>query len=250
MFCSLEGGSSMYHTSRTGFTIIELMIVIAIIAVLASLMAANIRGNRVQESIVSLTNDIYGTLAAQRTRALSTSRATYVIFNTVATSRALDIYIGNDSRCTPVVSALLGIHYKENNIEGLANQNVGISLYEGDTQMRTLNAASSNNYYENGKPRVIFNAYTSTITITSTTALTETRNATPISGTLSVCFQPNGHTEFYVNNSLNNANSAIISIGSFNGCNDSGGVSEITIDRFGALHSEYVATCMAPDAGD
>ena len=236
----------MYRTSRAGFSLIELMIVIAIIALLASLMVANMRGNKVQESIVTLTNDIYGTLAAQRTRALSTSRATYVIFDTGDASRALDLFIGNDSRCTPVENALLGIHYKADDIEGLDNQNVGIDLYEG-SQMRTLTAATNNSYYDKEKPRVIFNAYTSSLTITNSTRLQETRNAAV--SRLSVCFQPNGHTEFYVNNAATPANAAIISVGSANGCNDSGGVSEITIDRFGALRSEFVANCMTEGGG-
>ena len=235
----------IYHKYRTGFTIIELMIVIAIIAVLASLMVANIRGNKVQESIVTLTNDVYFALSSQRTRALTTSRATYVIFNNRDEARALDLFIGNDSRCTPVQNALIGIHYSDEDIAGVTEQNVGIDLHI-DAQKRTLNAASNNYYYEDNHPIVTFTSALSRLTLVNDNSVREEENVN-VNGTLSVCFQPNGQIEFFVDGALENANSATITVGSINGCRDSGGHSEIVVDRFGSLQSDFIADCMPGD---
>lgn len=226
------------HRNRSGFTIVELMIVIAIIAVLASLMVANMRGNKVHESIITLTNDVYSALSSQRTRAMTTSRSTYVILNNQENARSLDIFVGNDSRCTAVQAALIGIHYSDSDIADMDNQNVGIDLAEGGSQMRTLNAISSNTYYDGDSPRVVFSSDTTLLTIADN-SITE-NTPVPVTGTLSICFQPNGHTEFFVDGSANNANIASIVVASRNGDKDSGGTSRISIDRFGNLSSAFV----------
>ncbi len=223
---------------RSGFTIVELMIVIAIIAVLASLMVANMRGNKVHESIITLTNDVYSALSSQRTRAMTTSRSTYVILDNRENSRKIDLYVGNDSRCTPVQSALIGIHYSETDIGDFTEQNVGIDLAEGGSQMRTLTAISNNMYYDNDSPRVVFSSDTTLLRINDNTITENPPEA--VEGVLSICFQPNGHTEFYIDGSASNANVASVIVASRNGENDSGGTSRINIDRFGNLSSAFV----------
>jgi len=168
---------------KAGLTIVELMVVIAIIAILATLAISAIRGNKSQEALVDLSNDIVSALNAQRTRALTTNLATYVMFTAGAAS-AVTLAIGNDSKCSPANHA--NIVYTNSVVQ------VGIDLGTIPGPRRTLSAAQSNKYYNANDPLV-------NITL-ALLQLGDDYRLQPVAvnpNAITVCFQPNGQVVFY-----------------------------------------------------
>ena len=88
-------------TQHVGMTLIELMTVIAIIALLAGIMINFVSGSREVNAQTDLSNDIETLFQAQRMRATSMNVATYVIFHGGNNVSSIEPRIGGSSICYP-----------------------------------------------------------------------------------------------------------------------------------------------------
>ena len=226
------------HSNRSGFTLIELMVVVAIIAILATLAVSIMSRNSLHNALTSLTNEVVSALQTQRSRALTTSRAMYITFDT-ANGGTLNLYAGTDSHCSTVSSARLDIRYN-NTGTGV----VGIDLAPNSATKRTLSSVESSEYYGNDKSRVKITASGNKFTISSNKL--SGRTSVPLDG-LTVCFQPNGETMFFqgINNaSATDVNEVILKIEANvagDGAKDLvGGYANVTVEQFGFIESAFI----------
>lgn len=67
-----------HHRRHSGMTLVELMVVVAIIVLLGSIMAYFITGSRSQNAQKNMTNDILALINDQRARAIGLNVAAYI----------------------------------------------------------------------------------------------------------------------------------------------------------------------------
>ncbi len=225
---------------NNGFTLIELMIVIAIVSVVAALSIAAIRKNAAHNAMTTLSNEMKSAFTTQRTRALTTGRASYVVVNT-ANGGTVDLYMGGDSHCSGNDGAHIDIVYADDT--PLNRSRMGIDLAVGaNGNHRSLSKPNDDTYYAGNMPMMRITGELRSVRIANNVVAKYSAIAVA-DGRLTACFQPNGQTVFFTGNvRQQNANSAVFTIAS---TNDSefvvGGTSQIIVEQFGNIRAQYVA---------
>ena len=184
----------MNHQIRAlGLTLVELMAVVAIIALLAGIGGFYVMDNRPNRARADLRNDVETLLHTQRMRATSMNVATYVRFeNQTGTKGFKRIVprIGDLAICVQEADNQYSIRYELNNANE-SNQ-VAIDLREGVGEggnvWRTLDSKSSSKYASN-TPIVGIEAIFTGVDESGT--FQELQPATVV-----ICFQPNGEVVF------------------------------------------------------
>lgn len=172
-----------------GMTLIELMVVVAIIMLLSSILVYFVSGNREKNAQVDMTNDLVSLINAQRARAISLNVATYIRFN----PQNVEPRLGTASSCSPALAQQLPIRYFESH-ENTDNVAIDFEL-GGDNLKRALDSQDSQKYFTKDTPLV-----------TLQYALVNT-NQDPVDtqdvDSFAVCFQPNGFVYFIRDNAFN-----------------------------------------------
>lgn len=185
----------MKSFKKTGMTLVELMVVVAIIALLMGIMAYYVLGRQQNNAQVDMANDILGLLQVQRTRAMSMNVSTYVRF----VYRANDIStiiprIGGSSVCSNAGQLPIlytdGV-YTESNM-------VAIDVIHTISNHRTLDSTDTNKYiagdnssYTNVTVRIVDQAHNDGQNVLFADAQHDT--------SFDICFQPNGQAMFLKN---------------------------------------------------
>ena len=157
-------------------TLIELMAVIAVIAVLAGIMAFFVTGNKESKAQVALANDISTLLQEQRTRAASMNVATYVQFH----PKYVEPRIGGFSACMLSDELQYPVQY-----DTAKTTHMAIDIADGH---RALDSISSTKYVDTDGT-----GYTTMQVVTFKRGETngydpKTSDTQPFT----ICFQPNG----------------------------------------------------------
>ena len=170
-------------------TLIELMVVVAIIMLLSSILVYFVSGNREKNAQVDMTNDLVSLINAQRARAISLNVATYIRIN----PQNVEPRLGTASSCSPALAQQLPIRYFESH-ENKYNVAIEFEL-GGDNLKRALDSQDSQKYFTKDTPLV-----------TLQYALVNT-NQDPVDtqdvDSFAVCFQPNGFVYFIRDNAFN-----------------------------------------------
>ena len=170
-------------------TLIELMVVVAIIMLLSSILVYFVSGNREKNAQVDMTNDLVSLINAQRARAISLNVATYIRIN----PQNVEPRLGTASSCSPALAQQLPIRYFESH-ENKYNVAIDFEL-GGDNLKRALDSQDSQKYFTKDTPLV-----------TLQYALVNT-NQDPVDtqdvDSFAVCFQPNGFVYFIRDNAFN-----------------------------------------------
>lgn len=203
MTCAVYRGGDMKSRTRLGMTLVELMVVMAIILVLCGIMAYFVIDNRESSAQNNLSNDIVGLINAQRSRAMSLNVASYVRFD--QSSHTIEPRLGDVSACTFAEKEQYPIRYTSDN-----TKHVGIEYQVTAGKLgRALDTMSSGKYVNstvNLKLSVVGRQ------ADLMTGGTDTGNL------LVICFQPNGlvyfmnDSQFFENDGSNTAAYARIAI--------------------------------------
>lgn len=168
-----------HHRRHSGMTLVELMVVVAIIVLLGSIMAYFITGSRSQNAQKNMTNDILALINDQRARAIGLNVAAYITFSPTTVQPKL----GKTSACTTVATDQLPIRYKSGSVD------VAIDFGDvGNQSHRTLDSVSTEKYYRDGKGLVTLDYRIADTFATDDGALN--------SASMTICFQPNGFVYF------------------------------------------------------
>ncbi|MBQ9816626.1 MAG: type II secretion system protein [Proteobacteria bacterium] len=183
-----------------GMTLIELMTVIAIIALLAGIMINFVSGSREVNAQVDLSNDVETLFQAQRVRATSMNVATYIIFHGGNEVTSIEPRIGGSSICSPNDIERYPIRYTLN-----GDDNVAIDIKNDNNKTRTLDSTESNKYIYNTRP------------LTKASATLRNMNNNAVEGgdgknDIVICFQPNGQAAFFAGNSMLDAAMLVVDI--------------------------------------
>ena len=167
-----------HHRRHSGMTLVELMVVVAIIVLLGSIMAYFITGSRSQNAQKNMTNDILALINDQRARAIGLNVAAYITFSPTSVQPRL----GKTSACTTVATDQLPIRYKSGSV------NVAID-FGNVSSHRTLDSVSTEKYYRDGQALVSLK-YRISDTLDKKDGLLDD------SESMTICFQPNGFVYF------------------------------------------------------
>ena len=161
-------------------TLVELMVVVAIIVLLGSIMAYFITGSRSQNAQKNMTNDILALINDQRARAIGLNVAAYITFSPTSVQPKL----GKTSACTTVATDQLPIRYKSGSVD------VAIDFGDvGNNSHRTLDSVSTEKYYRDGQSLV-------TLDYRISDTLADDDGLLDDSASMTICFQPNGFVYF------------------------------------------------------
>ena len=198
----------MNHQIRAlGLTLVELMAVVAIIALLAGIGAFFVMDSRPNRARADLRNDVETLLHTQRMRATSMNVATYVRFEDGTNGKKFQRVvprIGDISVCVADPKEQYSIRYS-NNGAGEGN-NVAIDLISSG-KFRTLDSTDSSKYAGN-----IVRMDGRLFKINVEDGQTKT-GSIDIGKTLVICFQPNGQASFIVDSQFkDDARTALLEI--------------------------------------
>lgn len=166
-----------HHRRHSGMTLVELMVVVAIIVLLGSIMAYFITGSRSQNAQKNMTNDILALINDQRARAIGLNVAAYITFS----STTVQPRLGKTSACTTVATDQLPIRYTSGEKTEVAIDFGNVSSH------RTLDSVSTEKYYRDGQ---------SLVTLDYRIADTFADDDVLKSASMTICFQPNGFVYF------------------------------------------------------
>lgn len=211
-----------HHRRHSGMTLVELMVVVAIIVLLGSIMAYFITGSRSQNAQKNMTNDILALINDQRARAIGLNVAAYITFSPTTVQPRL----GKTSACTTVATDQLPIRYTSGSV------NVAIDFGDvGNTSHRTLDSVSTEKYYRDGHGLVTLD-YRISDTLAKKDGLLDD------SASMTICFQPNGFVYFMKGDAFVDKRYAAVDIAPVN-ANFS---NRITVSALGAISRLSCAT--------
>ena len=203
-------------------TLVELMVVVAIIVLLGSIMAYFITGSRSQNAQKNMTNDILALINDQRARAIGLNVAAYITFSPTTVQPKL----GKTSACTTVATDQLPIRYTSGSVD------VAIDFGDvGNESHRTLDSVSTEKYYRDGKELVHLEYR---ITDTFATGGGELTNKE----SMTICFQPNGFVYFMKGDAFVDKRYAAVDIAPVNADFSN----RITVSALGAISRLSCAT--------
>lgn len=168
-----------HHRRHSGMTLVELMVVVAIIVLLGSIMAYFITGSRSQNAQKNMTNDILALINDQRARAIGLNVAAYITFSPTTVQPKL----GKTSACTTVATDQLPIRYTSTGATEVAIDFGNVSSH------RTLDSVSTEKYYRDGQGLV-------TLDYRISDTLDKIDGLLGDSESMTLCFQPNGFVYF------------------------------------------------------
>lgn len=193
----------MKSRKRLGMTLVELMVVMAIILVLCGIMAYFVIDNRESSAQNNLSNDIIGLINAQRSRAMSLNVASYVRFD--KSTHSIEPRLGDVSACTFAEQEQYPIRYTS-----ALTDHVGIDYQLGAKAFgRALDTRSSGKYVNSTADLELAVVGRQTDLMTG---------GTSTGNLLVICFQPNGlvyfmnDSQFFENDGANTAAYARIAV--------------------------------------
>lgn len=211
-----------HHRRHSGMTLVELMVVVAIIVLLGSIMAYFITGSRSQNAQKNMTNDILALINDQRARAIGLNVAAYITFSPTTVQPRL----GKTSACTTVATDQLPIRYTSGSVD------VAIDFGDvGNKSHRTLDSVSTEKYYRDGHGLVTLD-YRISDTLAKKDGLLDD------SASMTICFQPNGFVYFMKGDAFVDKRYAAVDIAPVN-ANFS---NRITVSALGAISRLSCAT--------
>lgn len=211
-----------HHRRHSGMTLVELMVVVAIIVLLGSIMAYFITGSRSQNAQKNMTNDILALINDQRARAIGLNVAAYITFSPTTVQPRL----GKTSACTTVATDQLPIRYTSGSV------NVAIDFGDvGNTSHRTLDSVSTEKYYRDGHGLVTLD-YRISDTLAKKDGLLDD------SASMTICFQPNGFVYFMKGDAFVDKRYAAVDIAPVNADFSN----RITVSALGAISRLSCAT--------
>ena len=209
-----------HHRRHSGMTLVELMVVVAIIVLLGSIMAYFITGSRSQNAQKNMTNDILALINDQRARAIGLNVAAYITFSPTTVQPKL----GKTSACTTVATDQLPIRYKSGSVD--------VAIDFGNVSShRTLDSVSTEKYYRDGQGLV-------TLKYRISDTLDKKDGLLDDSASMTICFQPNGFVYFMKGNAFDDKRYAAVDIAPEN-ANFS---NRITVSALGAISRLSCAT--------
>ena len=215
-----------HHRRHSGMTLVELMVVVAIIVLLRSIMAYFITGSRSQNAQKNMTNDILALINDQRARAIGLNVAAYITFSPTTVQPKL----GKTSACTTVATDQLPIRYTSDSV------NVAIDFGNvSSNSHRTLDSVSTEKYYRDGKELVHLEYR---ITDTFATGGGELTNKE----SMTICFQPNGFVYFMKGSEFVDRRYAAVDIAPADTTQTSAFRNRITVSALGAISRLSCAT--------
>lgn len=215
-----------HHRRHSGMTLVELMVVVAIIVLLGSIMAYFITGSRSQNAQKNMTNDILALINDQRARAIGLNVAAYITFSPTTVQPRL----GKTSACTTVATDQLPIRYTSGSVD------VAIDFGDvGNKSHRTLDSVSTEKYYRDGKELVHLEYR---ITDTFATGGGELTNKE----SMTICFQPNGFVYFMKGSEFVDRRYAAVDIAPADTTQTSAFRNRITVSALGAISRLSCAT--------
>lgn len=213
-----------HHRRHSGMTLVELMVVVAIIVLLGSIMAYFITGSRSQNAQKNMTNDILALINDQRARAIGLNVAAYITFSPTTVQPRL----GKTSACTTVVTDQLPIRYT-------SAEKAEVAIDFGDvsnkSHHRTLDSVSTEKYYRDGQALVTL-GYRISDTLASDDGEFKNKES------MTICFQPNGFVYFMKNNAFDDKRYAAVDIAPVN----ADFRNRITVSALGAISRLSCAT--------
>lgn len=211
-----------HHRRHSGMTLVELMVVVAIIVLLGSIMAYFITGSRSQNAQKNMTNDILALINDQRARAIGLNVAAYITFSPTTVQPKL----GKTSACTTVATDQLPIRYTSGSVD------VAIDFGDvGNNSHRTLDSVSTEKYYRDGHGLVTLD-YRISDTLAKKDGLLDD------SASMTICFQPNGFVYFMKGDAFVDKRYAAVDIAPVNADFSN----RITVSALGAISRLSCAT--------
>ena len=211
-----------HHRRHSGMTLVELMVVVAIIVLLGSIMAYFITGSRSQNAQKNMTNDILALINDQRARAIGLNVAAYITFSPTTVQPKL----GKTSACTTVATDQLPIRYTSDSVDvAIDFGNVSSNSH------RTLDSVSTEKYYRDGK-ELVHLEYRITDTLAKKDGLLDD------SASMTICFQPNGFVYFMKGDAFVDKRYAAVDIAPVNADFSN----RITVSALGAISRLSCAT--------
>lgn len=211
-----------HHRRHSGMTLVELMVVVAIIVLLGSIMAYFITGSRSQNAQKNMTNDILALINDQRARAIGLNVAAYITFSPTTVQPKL----GKTSACTTVATDQLPIRYTSGSVDvAIDFGNVSSNSH------RTLDSVSTEKYYRDGHGLVTLD-YRISDTLAKKDGLLDD------SASMTICFQPNGFVYFMKGDAFVDKRYAAVDIAPVNADFSN----RITVSALGAISRLSCAT--------
>lgn len=211
-----------HHRRHSGMTLVELMVVVAIIVLLGSIMAYFITGSRSQNAQKNMTNDILALINDQRARAIGLNVAAYITFSPTTVQPRL----GKTSACTTVATDQLPIRYTSGSVD------VAIDFGDvGNRGHRTLDSVSTEKYYRDGHGLV-------TLDYRITDTFADDGDRLTNNDSMTICFQPNGFVYFMKGDAFVDKRYAAVDIAPVNADFSN----RITVSALGAISRLSCAT--------
>ena len=221
---------------RIGMTLIELMVVVAIIAALAGIFAAVMVNNDSDNAYSELSREITTLFEAQRMRAMSMSVPTYIIFYMSGDAvESIEPRLGANNGFTvcaiedpSVRRQMIPLRYDDSNAD-----NVAIDISRKDS-FRTSEVRVSDKYNSGSKH------YTSVSLVSTSASFPKVEHS--LSGVnMIACFQPNGMVYFiHANNIDTNVEQLELRIRANEEISHSPGEYRVTVNSLGMIGNDRV----------
>ena len=211
----------MYRLHRHGMTLVELMSVVAIIALLCGIVAYFVSGNRSNNAQSSIVSEIISLINTQRSRAIGLNVAAYIRID----GKSIEPRLGDSSACNTDIIAQLPLRYS-------ASETINVGIDYNNTTHRTLDSIQSNQYYDDTSPLVHLTL--SVLNLEGRDINEGLDDAHKVAvNPLVICFQPNGLVYFMNGDSFLDYGYARIDVST---THDISAVQVITLSSLGSIN--------------